>query len=423
MPTRTGLWRHPDFLRLWAGQSVSVFGSLVTRVALPFTAILTLDATPLQIGLLTAAELVPGLLVGLVAGVWVDRLRRRPIMIAADVGRALALLWVPLAWWQDMLRIEQLYLVGLVIGALTIFFDVAYQSYLPTLVSREHVLEGNSKLGASASVSEVAAFSVGGALVQFFNGPLAILIDAASFVWSAVFLGAIRTPEPPPAPAAQRGSMRAEITEGVSAIVHHPVLRAIAGSSMIMDFCGRIIGAVYLIFVARALKLDPALLGVLFASGGVSSFLGAAFAGRLTRWLGIGPAMTIALFVGGLGQLFIPLAGGALVLAVACLIAQQVVADGAITAYEIARVSLRQSITPDRLLGRVNAGMHVLDLAARLGGSLAGGVLGVWIGLRPTLVVAAFGVMLGALWLYRSPAWRMRSQPSNVLAAESVAAT
>ncbi|MBI2760720.1 MAG: MFS transporter, partial [Chloroflexi bacterium] len=181
----TGLWRSPDFLKLWAGETVSVFGSFIGGTALQFTAVLTLHATPLEMALLVAMSQAPALVAGLMAGVWIDRLRRRPILIAADVGRALLLVSIPLSYAAGVLRIEQLYTVAFLTGILTIFFDVAYQSYLPSLVKREELVEGNSRLSGSASAAEFSGFSLAGWMVQVLGGPIAILIDALSFVWSA----------------------------------------------------------------------------------------------------------------------------------------------------------------------------------------------------------------------------------------------
>src|SRR5215212_7981402 len=196
-----GLWRHHDFMRLWAGQTVSQFGSTITREALPYTAILVLGASPWQMGLLGAAGAAPLLLLGLFAGVWVDRVRRRPLMIAADIGRALLLLSVPIAYLLGSMRIEQLYVVAALTGVLTVFFNVAYQSALPGLVRREHLLDGTSKLGLSESVAEIGGPPLGGALVQLISGPITLLLDALSFVFSAFMLRRIQAAEPPPRPA------------------------------------------------------------------------------------------------------------------------------------------------------------------------------------------------------------------------------
>src|SRR5215213_3375146 len=199
-PPAGGLWRHADFLKLWTGQTVSLFGSLIGRFALPFVAIYTLNATPFQVAVFGTAGVAPGLLLGLLAGVWVDRLRRRPILIAADIGRALVLGSVPLTWIAGALSIAQLIIVAALISALTICFDVAYRSYLPALIGRDELVEGNSKLAATDSVAEVAGFGLAGILVQVLGAPLAVLLDAFSFVGSAVSLALIRKPEPAASP-------------------------------------------------------------------------------------------------------------------------------------------------------------------------------------------------------------------------------
>jgi len=191
----TGLWRHADFMRLWTGQTISGFGSLIGATAIAFTAILVLHATPFQLGILAAVRLAPGFLTGLIAGAWVDRLRRRPILICADIGRGLLLATIPLAAILQRLHIEQLYIVTFFVGILSTFFDVAYESYLPSLIGRDQLIEGNSKLSASASAAEFGGLAVAGWLVQLFTAPLTILIDAVSFAVSAISISLVRTPE------------------------------------------------------------------------------------------------------------------------------------------------------------------------------------------------------------------------------------
>jgi len=406
---RRDLWANTDFVKLWAASSVSIFGSLVTRTALPFTAILVLHATPLQMAALGAADLASQFLVGLPAGLWVDRLRRRPIMIAADLGRAAVLLSVPLAAFLGVLRIEHLYAVAFLAGVLTIFFDVADQSYLPTVVRREQLLAANSTLAASASVSEVAAFGVGGWLVQWLTAPVAILVDAASFVGSALFVGAIGTPEPPPAPTPQR-SLRAEMAEGFRAVWRNPVLRATAGCSMTANLSFRIFSAVFLLYTTRELGVAPGVQGMIFAVGGVSSLVGAVLAGRIARAIGVGPAMIAGVTLMGLSLLLVPLARDAAPVALMFLVAQQF-GDGAFVVYDVTQVSLRQSVTPDRLLGRVNGSIRVAVLGAMLIGVLLGGALGEALGLRVALVVAGGGTLLASLWLILSPVRTLRIHP------------
>ena len=411
MPALTGLWRNRNFLKLWTGESISIFGSLVGRTALPFTAILVLDAGPLQIALLSAAELIPAFLSGPFVGVWVDRLRRRPIMIFADIGRFALLGTIPLAHLFDALTMGQLYAVAFFVGILTISFDVAYLSYLPTIVNKDQLLEGNSKLAASSSIAEIGGFSLSGWLVQLITGPVTILIDAVSFLFSAAFVAAIRAPEPPPAPAEERASVREEFTEGVRFLVRDPILRPVAAATVTLELSWRLFGAVFLVFVTKDLGFHPGLLGMTFAVGGVSSFFGALLARRSAGRFGLGPSMWGGLMLMSVSMLFVPLAQGATVLAVVLLVAQQLVGDGGATVFEINQISLRQSVTPERMLGRVNAAIRLTSLAAMLIGSLIGGVMGETLGLRPTLVAGAAATFAAALCIIVSPARAMRDVP------------
>ena len=407
----TGLWRHPDFVRLWSAATISTFGSLVTRTALPFAAILVLDATPFAIGLLAVAELVPGFLIGLVAGAWVDRLRRRPILIATDLGRAALLATIPAAAVFDALTLPHLYAVAAATSALSVFFDVAYQSYLPSLVRREELVEGNSKLTAAGAVAEFAAFGSGGWLVQWLTAPVAILLDAGSFVWSAVLVARIRSPEPPPVAATERPGLTREIGEGLRVVLASPTLRALAGANFGLNLGFRVFGTVFLLYVNQKLGFDPGILGLIFAVGGVGSLLGAVLTNRVTRLAGLGPTMAAALALTAAGQGLIPLAVDASLVALALLVAQQLVTDPAATVYDVTQVSLRQAITPDRLQGRVNASMRVVEVGAMLAGALVGGVLGEVIGLRPALVVGVAVTLLSALCLALSPVRRLVEAP------------
>ena len=408
-----GLWRHPDFVKLWTGQTISVFGSLITGTALPFTAILTLDASPLEVALLAAANHVPGLVFGVPAGVWVDRLRRRPVMIAADLGRAALVVSIPLAYAFDALAMWQLYAVALSAGGLTIFFDVAYQSYLPVLVSRDELIEGNSKLAATASVSEFAGFSVSGWLVQVFSGPVAMLVDAVSFVISAVFLRAIRTPEPAPVPPEARAGALSEAAEGMRAVLRDPLLRSLAGAMPLAAFGTGMFFATYMIFVTRGLGFDPGVLGVMFGLGGISSLCGAMVAGGAARRFGAGPAMIAGLAMMGVSMLFIPIARGATVVAAALLIAQQISGDGMFMVFDINATSLRQAIAPGPMLGRVNAFNRMLELGFTLAGILLGGAIGQTAGLRPALYIGASSMLAAAVCLLVSPVRKVAAAPAQ----------
>ena len=397
---RSGLWRHPDFLRLWSGQTISEFGSLVGGSALQFTAILVLDAAPLQVAVLAASMLVPGFLFGLIAGVWVDRLRRRPIMIAADIGRAVVLVSIPLAWAFDALRIEHLYVVAFFTGTFTFLFDVAYRSYLPTLVQRGELIEANSKLTASSAATEVGGFGVAGWLVQLITGPLTILVDAVSFIGSALFLRSIKTPEATPS-MQERRSMLHEAVEGLRVVVRNPLLRATAISSITLDFSMQVFGTVILLYMIQDLGFEPGVLGMIFAVGGVSSLIGSVVAARTGRALGLGRVMVAGLVIFGLSQLLIPIAQGPMAVVAIFLIVQQF-GDGAYVVREISEVSLRQAITPEPFLGRMHASFRFGGIAAMLVGTLVGGVLGELIGLRWTLAVGAGGTFVAAFWLLLS---------------------
>lgn len=406
----TGLWHNAGFMRLWVGQTISVGGSLIGRAAMSFTAILVLHATPFQLGLLLATSLVPGFLTGLIAGAWVDRLSRRPILIWADIGRAALLATIPLAAVLGLLKIEQLYVVNFLVSILTIFFNVAYESYLPSLISRAELIEGNSKLSASASVAEVGGFALAGWLVQLFTGPITILIDAISFVVSAISVGLIRTPEKPTAQN-EHPNLLLEITEGLRSLLLNPILRTTAACTISQEFFVGIYSALVVLYMARDLGFAPGILGTIWALGGISSFIGAVTTDAVIKRFGIGPAMVAACLVSGLAMFFVPLAQGATLTAALLLILQQLFGDGTATIYQINQVSLRQAITPERLLGRVNASAEFLGLGATIAGSLLGGFLGGIAGVRTMLFFSAFGTMLSTLWLLFSPVRRLRTAP------------
>lgn len=412
-PRFTGLWRHADFLRLWAGQTTSQFGSLVGGLALQFTAILWLNANAAQVSVLAACQFAPAAICGLVAGAWVDRLRRRPLMILADSGRALALASVPLAALLGSLSLVQLYFVACVNSVLGVVFESAYEAYLPTLLPPEQLVDGNSKLAASASVAEFGAFSLGGWLVQLFSAPAAVLIDAVSFVASAGSLAIIRASEPPASGTDERTSLRREVAEGMRYLWHDRVLRALAGVHMALEAAGRMVGAVILLYLSREAGFGAGLQGMIFAVGGVTSLIGAALAGRWRWFGGLGRSLVIATLMRGAGMICIPLATHVSAAGVSLLVASQCLTDPAYTYFEINNVSLRQTLTPTRLLGRVSATVRVLDFAAMLGGTALAAVLGELAGLRTALFVAVGVTACAALWLAVSPVASLSGAPLN----------
>ena len=410
----TGLWRHPDFVKLWTGQTISLVGSQVTFLALPLTAVLVLNATPAQMGFLTAAGALPSLLVGLFAGVWVDRRRRRPILIATDLGRAALLLLIPAAALLGVLRIEYLYAVAFLVGALGLFFEVAHHSFLPSLVGREQLVEGNSKLEISDSVAEIVGPGLAGGLVQLVTAPIAIAVDAISFLISALFLGLIRTPEPAPKPPDEQQNILGEAVDGLSLVSRNALLRAIAGSMSTLHLFNSVLEAVFVLYVTRELGIGPGLLGLIFASGSVGFLIGALLPGWVTRRFGLGSGIIGGLLLVGLSDLLIPLVGGSVVMVVRILVlmAAQFFFGLGLTIFNIGQVSVRQAVTPDHLLGRMNATLSFIAAGSVPLGGLLGGGLGEMIGLRPTLVLAALGEMLAVLWLILSPIRSLREQPA-----------
>ncbi|HET7080999.1 MAG TPA: MFS transporter [Chloroflexia bacterium] len=412
-----GLWRQRDFVNLWLGRTISEFGSRITREGLPLTAALLLGATPAQMGILAAMGAAPVLLVGLLAGVWVDRRRRRPILIAADVGRAALLLSIPLAFMLGRLTIEQLYVVAALTGVLTVFFDVADQSFLPSLVSREHLVEGNSKLEASGAMAEIGGPALAGVLVQTITGPIAILLDACSFLVSAATVIAIRKPEPPPAPRAPQASFWYEAAGGLRFIARQPMLRAIAGFESIGSFFGGFYAALYTLYTVSVVGVSPAMLGVLVAGGGIGGLLGTLITGPVTRRLGRGATMVATAVLGALLSFNTALAAGPpLIVGVALLLSAQVIGDCFDTVFFINAVSLRQQITPDPLLGRMNAGMRFLTGGVHPFGILLGGALGGLIGMQNAFWIAGAGGVLAAAWIIRSPIRQIDRPPAPVAA-------
>lgn len=404
----TSLWRHRDFRLLWLGDTGSQFGEMITNTAVPLVAAIVLAATPFQMGLLNAADTAAFLVIGLPAGAWVDRMRRRPLMLTANVGRALLLASVPLAWWLGVLTLTQLILVGLFVGGLSVFFDVAYQSYLPSLIDRAHLVDGNSKLQASASVAQVSGPGLGGGLTQWFGGANAIGVNALTYVWSVLCLWRIRTPEP----AVERGpdrSLRREITEGLRFVFANRSLVAIVSCTGSSNLCSGIIGAVGVLVLTRQVHATAGIVGLVLTGGGVGGVLGALLARRVAQRFGQARTIWLSLAVTQPFGLLLPLVGrGWLVVLYA--IGWLAYGFGGVI-YNVAQVSFRQAICPDRLLGRMNASVRFLVWGTIPLGALFGGVLGTAIGIRATLWVGAVGLVLSPLWVVCSPLRRMRDIP------------
>lgn len=400
---RSGLWSQPDFVRFWTADTLSWIGSQINLLALPLIAALTLDASAFEVGALAAAGQAPLFLLGLFAGAWVERRKRRPILIAADLARAILLLTIPIAALFDQLSMPLLYAVAFSVGIFSVFFDVSYLSFLPALVGRDRLVEANSKLEASASGAQVAGPFLGGVMVGLLSAPFAILIDALSYLASAVLLRRIETVEPAPEAPAEHESIWQQIGQGLRFVGHEPTLRALAGCSAVTNFSGWVFLAVYILFMERELGLGATAIGLVFASGGVGALIGSIFAERLATRFGTGWTLVGAQFGFGATGLLVPLAvlipSAGLPLVVAAEFLQWMM----LLIYAVNAISLRQRITPDALLGRVNATFTFVARGVVPIGSLVGGILGGAIGLPMTLVVGEIGMFLAVGWLLVSP--------------------
>lgn len=394
---RPGLWQHPDFLRIWSAHTVSQFGSQITLLALPLTAALTLRATPGQMGVLLAAGALPNLLLGLPAGAWVDRLSKRRIMVVTDLTRALLLLGVPLLAALGRLTIGALCVTAFLIGLATLFFDLAAQAYLPALIGRTHLLDGNARLEASRSAATAAGPSLAGVLTQTLSAPLAILGDALTFFASALFLIGLRHPEPLP-PAARR-HLGADIHEGLRTVWESDVLRATFRTGALWNFSVNVIQAVLILFATRTLHLSPGLLGLALSLMGVGMLLGTILARPWRRRLGAGPALIAAGFLAASSGVVLALSGlfGGTLGVILLMVGQLIYGLGPMI-FGINSVTLRQAVTPDHLQARVAATFRFVVWGTLPLGALAGGTIGSVFGLVHALIVGAIG-MVGAVSL------------------------
>lgn len=406
-----GLWCHRDFTRLWASETLSLLGAQITVLALPLTAVLTLAATPMQMGFLIAAETLPLLLVSLPAGVWLDRVKRRPVLIWSNSLRAVILLLVPVAALFGLLRLELLYLVALLVGTLSVFFDVAYQSYLPSLIPRDALVEGNSKLETSRAGAEVVGPSLGGALIQLVGAPLSLIADAFTYFVAAFLLGGVQTLELQPVRTSGKPAFWSELREGLSLIVGRALLRANVFCAATWNFASSIFSAVYLLFLTGELELSAALIGLTFMAGNVGFLVGAVVASRTAKRLGIGRTLVGAVVIGSAGALLVPLAQGPTVISLAVLATARFLEGMGSTVFSINHVSLRQALTPDYQQGRMNASVRFLAGGVVPLGALLGGVLGENLGLTVTLVIAGVIGLLAASWLIFSPVLKLYELP------------
>jgi MFS family permease len=405
---RLGLLREPDFRGLFLSTTVAQFGYQITSLALPLAAVIALGVGEFEVGVLSAMTMLAFLLIGLPAGAWIDRMRRRRVLIVSDVVRAAVLFTVPIAWWADVLTIWQLYAVALIIGVFTVFFDVSYQSYLPHLVGREKLVEGNAKLETVRSTAQLGGPVLAGQLIEWLTAPVALAFDAVAMGASALFLVRIRRREPKPE-VAHDARIATEIKEGLAFVFRNRILASIVACTSWWNLWMGAFMAMIVVFLPRDLGMTPGEIGLFFAVFGVGGLLGAFLSGPVTAWLGEGRAIWISTTVTSPWLLLLPAAEPGWRIWLGAL-GMGIVGIGSIV-YNVNQVSFRQRLTPDRLLGRMNATVRFLAWGLSAVGALIGGVLGEFLGARTTLWIAVVGVCLAFLPVYFSPLRHMRDLP------------
>jgi len=408
---RGGLWRHADFLKLWTAQGVSQFGSQISGLALPLVALYALHATAFQVAALGTVEFAPFLLFSLPAGVWVDRLHRRLIMVTADLGRAVALGSIPIVAAVGHLTLAQLYVAGFVTGTLTVFFDVSYQSYLPSLVQRSELVDGNAKLEVTRSIAQIGGPGVSGLLVGAITAPYAIVADAISFLWSSLWLLAIRRKETIPKRTAASASMGRELLDGVKYLVGHRYWRGISMSTATFNFSGNVALAILIVYMSRRLHLSALQIGLTFSLGSIGGLVAASFARRIGLRLGVGRTILAGTIINGLPLFLVPLAPVSYPIPFIA-VAFAFVEFGVIL-YNVSVISLTQALVPERLLGRVNASRRFIVWGMIPLGSLTSGALATLIGLRPTIFIGVVGCLLAAVPIALSPVRHVQELPTE----------
>ncbi|GAA4227114.1 MFS transporter [Streptosporangium album] len=407
--TPPSLFRQRNFALLFGADMISQAGTQISVLALPLVAVITLKASELDTGLLFAAQTAAFLLVGLPAGVWVDRMRKRRILVSADLVRGALLASVPIAWWLGVLTLPQLYVVSLGMGLATVFFDIAYQSYLPSLIAKDRLMDGNSKLEIVRSAAGVTGPGLGGGLVQLITAPIAVLVDAVSFLGSALFLWRIDAVEEVPDRADRRGLLK-EIGEGLRYVAGHRILRMIAASTAIANLTNGMLAAVEMIFLTRVVGLTPGVIGLLFTVGSVGALLGATVVGRVSRWVGSARIIWLSPLLTSPFMLLVPLttAGWRTGLYPVAMFMQTI----GVVLYNVGQISFRQSVTPENMLGRMNATMRSVVWGVLPLGGLIGGGLGEIFGARTTLWISATLALLAVVPLLLSPLRTMRDLPT-----------
>jgi len=401
------LHRNIAFRHFWTGQTISLFGDQITLIALPLVAVLELNAGPTEMGYLTAANLIPNLLFSVHAGAWIDRRAgRRRVMIAADLGRGAMLATIPIAAWLGVLSMDQLYVVAFAVGSLTVLFWVSYNAIFAALLDRNDYMSGSSLLNGSRAVSFMAGTSIGGLLVQALTAPVALLADAVSFLFSAWFLRASRATEPPPDPDLEGG-----VTAGIRWLARNPIMRADLAATATINLFNFMFFALVILYATRDLHVSPAALGLVLGAAAVGSIIGSVITGAIERRIGVGPAFALGCFLFPAPLLLVPLAGGSHAQVLLMLFLAEFGSGLGVMILDITGGAITAALVPEGLRSRVSGAFMVVNYGVRPIGSLAGGALGAWLGLRPALWIATVGAVLGVLWLLPSPVMRLRELP------------
>ena len=398
------LWQHKDFMRLWSSQTIEAVGGEFTNLAMPALAKFLFDVGPMEMGTLLGLQMLPVPILGMFVGVWADRWRRRPIMITANFGRMLALAWVPIGFTLRILNLHQLYLVALLLGIFTVFYDVANQSYLPSLIERENLIEGNSKLQTTQSGAQLVGPSVAGYLIDLLGGKAigaakAFAVEAGGFLCSALLIFSIKTPEAPLHSVEQ--NFARELKEGARIVFNNRLLRSITACTAILNFGSGIYFAVVYLFMYDQLNLSIGTVGIIFSVAAVGFLVGALSAPRIAQILGLGPALAVSIVFQGAWLALVPFAvyGAAVPLVALFLMLSNI----GIPIYNINQVSLRQAVTPDEIQGRMNATVRVIIRGAIPIGYFVGGILGTQFGIVPTLIIGAVTSTVGVIFLFVKP--------------------
>ena len=413
-----GVFANPDFTRLWAGQTVSLIGTQVTQFTMPLVAVLTLNATVFEVGVLNSLRFVPVLLLSVFAGVWLDRRKRRPVLIVCALGNAVLIGLVPVAAATGQLSIGLLYAVNGLVGTLNMIFDVGALSYVPFLVERDRLSEANARLQVSSAVAGISGPGLAGLLVGLITAPVTLTVDAVSYLASAIGLISVTRREPDPEPVPPGFSVRRSIAEGFQTVFGSPLLRSLITQSTALNlFFGSFI-TIFVVYAVRTVHLSTLELGIVIGASAVGGLAGALLATRARKALGYGKAMAVTTIGVSAAPLLLLVPRHASVPTVIIMVAAQLGYGSSISAFNVNAITLRQVVTPTRLLARMNATYRMLIWGAPPVGAVAGGLLGSAVGLRAALVISLIAMTSPILWIFFSPVFRLSEMPTGPLAQE-----